>query len=219
MPMILNKNMKIIDISMPLNNQTPIYPGNVPVFVAVHQNMPEFKTKSSAIFFGSQSGTHIDAPAHAILGGKTLDQIPLECLIGKCIVLDFSDSSEESITLEMFKTKIHKLQIEKGDRVIFKTRNSIRGFDKFYPDYIYLSGDAAVFVADMGVVLVGIDALSIKQKGSLDHRPHLALLSKDIPIIEGLNLINVDEGEYEIFCPPLFFTDIDGAPARAILLS
>lgn len=210
--------MKIIDISMPINNDTPIYPGNIPVSVSVHQKIPEDSSRSSGITLGSHTGTHIDAPSHAILGAKKLDEIPLNHFIGKCQVLDFSKINTESVTKEMLLEK----NIQKGDRIILKTQNSIRGLKEFYPDYVYLSGEGAEYLASLDVMLVGIDALSIKQKGSADHRPHLALLSKNIPIIEGLNLRDVEESNkdivYEIFCPPIYLTDIDGAPSRAILI-
>ena len=206
--------MKIIDISLPLNNQTPIYPGNVPVSVSIHHAMPEHATQLSAITFGSHSGTHIDAPAHAITGAPALDKIPLENFVGTCRVLDFSNDLAEGVTQSFLESK----NIKPGERILLKTRNSIRGFKEFYDDYVYLDGDAADYLASLGVQLVGIDALSIKKRGSTDHRPHLSLLSKNIPIVEGLNLSEVAEGEYELYCLPLNFTNIDGAPARAILI-
>lgn len=206
--------MKIIDISLPINNQTPVYPGNVPVDIRIHHAMPEHATQLSSITFGSHTGTHIDAPGHAIQGALFLDKIPLETFIGTCRVLDFSKESNEGVTLEFLKNK----NIKNSERILLKTRNSIRGFETFYDDYVYLDGEGADYLAELGVALVGIDALSIKKRGSNDHRPHLALLSKNIPIIEGLDLSKVVEGEYELFCLPLNFTNIDGAPARAILI-
>ncbi len=206
--------MKIIDISLPLNNQTINYPGNVPLNVSIHHAMPEYATQLSTINMGSHTGTHIDAPAHAMAVAITLDQIPLENFVGACRVLDFSEEIHEAVTKEMLEGK----NVKAGERIILKTRNSIRGFKEFYDDYVYLDGDAADYLGGLGVMLVGIDALSIKKRGSNDHRPHLSLLAKNIPIIEGLDLSQAAEGEYELFCLPLNFTGIDGAPARAILV-
>ncbi|MDE2399528.1 MAG: cyclase family protein [Patescibacteria group bacterium] len=206
--------MKIIDISLPLNNQTPIYPENVPLSVSMHHAMPKYSTQLSAITFGSHTGTHIDAPAHCLVGGLTLDQIPLETLIGPCRVLDFSQNQSECVTQEMLQSK----NVKKGERVLLKTKNSIRGFKEFYKDFVYLDGDGADYLAGLGVLLVGIDSLSIKKSGGPDSRPHTALLSKNIPIIEGLNMSTVIEGEYKLICLPLNFTGIEGAPARAVLI-
>jgi len=206
--------MKIIDISLSLNNQTPVYPGNVPLAVSIHHAIPEHATQLSSITMGSHTGTHVDAPAHAVVGASALDKIPLENFVGPCRVLDFSLEVGDSVTKEMLQSK----NIKRGERVLLKTKNSLRSFKEFYDDYVYLSGDGAEYLASLSSLAVGIDALSIKQRGSSDHRPHTALLSKNIPIIEGLNLTSVSEGEYQLFCLPLNFTGIDGAPARAILI-
>lgn len=206
--------MRIIDISLPLNKETPIYPDNVPLSIHVHHEMPEYATHLSSITFGSHTGTHIDAPAHCIPGGITLEQIPLETFIGVCRVLDFSKEENKCVTLEMIKNK----NIQKDERILLKTRNSIRGFREFYDDYVYLDGDCAEYLANLGVLIVGIDSLSIKKRGGSDTRPHTSLLEKNIPIIEGLDLSKAEEKEYELFCLPLNFTDIEGAPARAVVI-
>ncbi len=215
--------MKIIDISLPLNNQTPTYPGDETIFVKIHQKMPEHSSTSSSIRLGSHTGTHVDAPVHAILGAPTLDAIPLENFIGPCRVLDFSlghsptgEAKElgEAVTKEFLESK----DIKPGERILLKTKNSLRGYAKFYDDFIYLDGDAAEYLAGLHIQLIGIDYLSIKKRGSADNRPHLAFLSKDIPIIEGLNLAQAKEGEYDLYCLPLRLTGIDGAPARAVLI-
>lgn len=206
--------MKIIDISLPLNNDTIVYPGDVPLSVSIHKKMPESSSTASSITFGSHTGTHIDAPAHCIEGALTLDKIPLENFIGPCHVLDFSKDEGEAVTMEMLQSK----NIKKGKRILLKTKNSLRGLKEFYDDYIYLDGAAADYLASLDVLLVGIDSLSIKKRSGPDNRPHTALLKKNIPILEGVNLISVSEGDYELICLPLNFTGIDGSPARAVLI-
>lgn len=206
--------MRIIDISLPINNKTPIYPGNVSVSVSHYHKIPEYATAISTITLGSHTGTHIDAPAHAIEGALTLDKVPLNNLVGPCKVFDFSKEKGEMVTLVMLGAK----EIKSGDRILLKTRNSPRGFKEFFDDYVYLGGDAADYLADRGVNLVGIDSLSIKKRGGIDHRPHISLLKKNIPILEGLDLSQVVEGQYDLYALPLNMTEIDGAPARAILV-
>jgi len=207
------ENKKIIDISLPVKTGMTIYPGNAPVLISSWHSIQKGDSSNlSLLSLGSHTGTHIDAPFHGHMEGKTLGQIPLSVFVGKCKVFDF-ESSKEAVTLEDIKSR----QIEKGDRILLRTSNSVRGMDTFYDDYVYLSGEAAEYLAEKEVVLVGIDSLSIKQRGSKDNRPHSALLSKDIPIIEGLNLKDVSSGEYELYCLPLS-VDIDGAPARVVLI-
>lgn len=206
------KFSNIIDISLPLTETTIVYPGNPKI------EIEEIKSESSGstiskIVTGSHNGTHIDAPVHAIPGGKSIDLLPLATFIGPCRVLDCSgdDTCVSKQTLEYHN-------IEEGERILLKTSNSLRGFDTFYPDFVYLSPEGAQYLAEVGVRLVGIDFFSIKQKGSDDNRPHTHLLEKNIPIIEGIDLSKVKPGDYTLVAFPLKFVGIDGAPARVVLL-
>jgi len=203
---------QIIDISLPLHSGTIVYPGNPQI------EIEELKSESSGsviskITFGSHTGTHIDAQKHVVDGGQSIDQIPLETFIGNCRVID--------CTLDEGSVKFQTLQknsIQKGERILLKTSNSGRGFETFYDDYVFVSPEASQFLAEKEVALVGIDYLSIKQRGSKDNTPHTYLLEKNIPIIEGVDLSKVDPGEYFLVILPLKFMNIDGAPARAVLL-
>lgn len=204
--------MKIFDISVPLNEKTVIYPGNVPLEISVHHEMPEHATHLSKIVMGTHTGTHVDAPSHALKEGVSLDQIPLETFVGPCRVIDFT-KSVGSVSVSDLKDA----DVKKGERILAKTANSLIGFEKFRDDYIFLSGDGADYLAELGITLFGIDYFSVKQRGSNDHRPHTSLLAKNIPIIEGLDLSKVPAGEYLLFCLPLKFTGVEGGPARVIL--
>lgn len=205
--------MKIYDISLPLDEKTVIYPGNAELEIRAHHEMPEHATHLSKITFGSHTGTHVDAPCHAVIGGKMLDEISLETFVGPCRVLDCTESVG-SVGSEILK----KNGVKKGERILVKTQNSLRSFEKFYDDYIYLDGDAADYLAYLGITLFGIDYFSVKQRGSADQRPHTSLLSKNIPIIEGLDLSQVPAGNYTLVCLPLKFIGLEAAPARIVLL-
>ncbi|MEY2703908.1 MAG: hypothetical protein RLY43_2547 [Bacteroidota bacterium] len=203
---------KIIDISLPLSESTVVYPNNVPLKIETHAHMPESTTHLSKITMGTHTGSHIDAPMHAVIGAPTLDEIPLETFVGICRVVDATHCGPgESVKKEDIG------EVKLGDRILIKTSNSIRGFENFYDDYVYLDGDAADWLAEMKVGLVGIDYLSIKQRGSKDQRPHTSLLENNIPIIEGINLNHVGPGYYELICLPLKFIGVEGGPARIIL--
>ncbi|MBI2051674.1 cyclase family protein [Candidatus Roizmanbacteria bacterium] len=201
----------IIDLSLPLNSKTVIYPSNPEM--TVESLKSESGNFLSKITFGSHTGTHIDAPSHSVRGGKSIDQIDLERFIGPCRVIDCT-ASKVSISLEDVKRSRPK----KEERLLFKTSNSKRGFEIFYEDFVFLSPEAAAYLATSEVALVGIDSLSIKQKGSPDNTPHTALLSKGIPILEGIDLSQVSPGDYYLIVLPLRFTGLDGSPARAVLL-
>ena len=202
--------MKIFDISIDIKPGMIIYPNNPEVKFTLHQGQT---TRHTDMSMGTHTGTHIDAPFHAVDGAPTIDQLDPEIFHGKVRVFDVSGCGA-AVKI----SDIEKYNIQKGERVMFKTSNSARGFDTFYEDYIYLDGDAADYLAEIGVKLVAIDYLSIKQKGSPDTRPHDSLLSRNIPIIEAVNLKDVDEGEYILSALPLKLIGLDGSPCRAILI-
>ncbi len=203
---------RIIDISLPLSETTPLYPGNPSIEL---ETFTSGATGSilTKISFGSHTGTHIDAPRHIYPKNPGIDEVPLNVLVGLCKVVDLTKCGKV-----IDQKDLKRLEIEKNERILVKTKNSIRGFGAFYDDYIYLSGNAAEYLAQLGIMLFGIDALSVKQRGSKDNTPHIALLERNIPIIEGLNLEHVEEGEYFLVILPLKFIGLDASPARAVLL-
>jgi len=221
--MSLFTNKEIIDISLTVDNNTVVYPGNVPVGIEVHNQMPEDSSHLSKVTFGTHTATHVDAPKHCVIGGKTLDQLPLDHFVGECIVVDASHrAGGEAAQIEDLAATLEALEKTEADlkdaRVLFKTSNSDRGFDEFYDDFVYVDGDLADYLASQEVALVGIDYLSIKQRGSSDHRPHDSLLEVDIPILEGINMKEVEEGVYDLICLPMKLGGVEGGPVRAVLV-
>ncbi|TSC75542.1 MAG: arylformamidase [Parcubacteria group bacterium Gr01-1014_30] len=204
------KIKKIIDISLPLSEGMVVYPNNPRISIETRKGQTSTLSK---IDFGSHTGTHVDAPKHVFDNGKGVDKIELEKLIGECRVLDMT-KVKESVKIADFK----KANIKKEERILVKTKNSQRGFTKFYKDYVYLDGEAAEFLAKKGISLFGIDYLSVKKRGGADLRPHTSLLKKGIVIFEGLDLSKMKPGKYFFIGLPLRFVGLDGSPARAVLL-
>lgn len=205
---------EIIDISLTIEPKMLVYPGNPEVSIEKAQDIDcGASSNVSKITLGSHTGTHIDAPLHCIQGAKSITDLPLEHFFGPCKVFD-ATNEKESISLEFVKSK----KITEGDRVLFKTKNSEIGFKEFRNDFVFLSGDASEYLANLDVALVGIDYLSIKQKGSSDNRPHTEFLSRSIPILEGIDLKNVEEGEYLLSAFPLKIEGCDGGLTRAVLI-
>ncbi len=199
----------IIDVSLPIYEGMISYPNNPPFKVK------PLKTKTtfiSELNMSSHTGTHIDVPRHVFEDGIGVDKINLDQLIGPCRVLDMTHCEISIQTGDLVKENI-----QEGERILVKTKNSLRGFKEFFPDYVYLDGDAAEFLARKKISIFGIDSLSIKQTGSDDTRPHTELLKNNIIIIEGLDLSDVIPEEYNLFCLPLNLVGLDGTPARVIL--
>jgi len=203
--------MEIIDISLPLFDGMSVYPGTSETKIESVKSGSGTSVLSE-IHMTSHAGTHVDAPAHAVEGGEPLSKLPLDTFYGPARVLDLT-GCEESVQVADLEAK----GVMHGERILMKTKNSTRPSDEFQDDFIYLSPDGAEYLAQLGVKLVGIDALSIKQRGAKDNTSHTALLGRGIPIIEGLNLQAVEEGEYILIALPIALQG-DGAPARAVLI-
>ena len=207
---------RIYDISMPVRSGGLVYPGNPEIRVELQQAISRGAGANvSSIQFGSHTATHVDAPRHFSDTGATVDQLPLDLLLGPALVVRFDDTVK-AIT----RKDLERKGIEGNTRVLFATRNSRlqRTSNEFVPDYTYVAPDAAEFLVATGVKLVGVDYLSVEQFHSGHHRTHHTLLDNSVIIIEGLQLSDVPEGKYELVCLPLRIAGCDGAPARAILI-
>jgi arylformamidase len=198
--------MRIFDVSMTIKSGMVVYPGN-----------PKVKLtrlgKVSKIEMGSHAGTHVDTPRHALETDEGLEAFEFEQLLGECRVVD-ATHVKEGVEL----SDVEKLNLKAREKILFKTKNSVRGLSTWRDDYIYLSGDAADYLAFQKVQLVGIDGLSIKQRGSSDVRAHTKLLANGIAIIEGLDLSKIDAGKYTLIAVPLKLYKADGAPCRVLLI-
>jgi arylformamidase len=204
--------MKIFDISMPVENGMPVYPGDPKVKIVKIKTFQKNGVIVSKITMGLHAGTHIDAPRHYLPDGKTIDQIPLECLTGKAVVCDLS-SVEDCIKAK----DLRKFAIDEGDIIFLKTKNS-QTRENAPKNQICLNEDGADYLIEKEIKAVGIDCLSIERFDSSDARIHKKLLGREIPIIEGLVLGNVDGGRYLTHCAPLKIIDAEASPARCVLV-
>ena len=207
--------MKIYDITVPIHAQMPVYEGDPGVKIDAWSAFAKGDSSNvSMLNFGAHTGTHVDAPAHFIEGARKIDALSLEVLIGPARVIRVPDDLTE-ITPEF----LQGCDLSGVERVIFHTRNSAFWNEGFRKDFTHLLPQAAQMLVDRGVKLVGIDYLSIEKFHSGHHQTHLTLLSNNVVIVEGLILLDVPEGVYELICLPLKIADGsgDGSPARAVL--
>jgi len=185
-------------------------------------------------------GTHIDAPIHFSEKGQSVDEIPLEKLIGNAIKIDISikalNNADYLITIEDFKeweTK-EKTKIPIGSIVLLQT-----GFSKFYPDKIKylgtdqrgenavkelhfpgLSAKAAKWLVEYrNINAIGIDTPSIDYGQSEYFKSHVILLSQNIPVFENLtNLDKLPTYGFEIIALPMKIQGGSGAPLRIVAI-
>jgi arylformamidase len=203
----------IIDISLPIGPETPVWPGDPPVLVeAVARVADGDPADVSRLALGTHTGTHVDPPAHFLPGTTTVDALPLDVLIGPAVVAGLPAGPIDGAALESAALA------EGSTRVLLKTG----------ADAGALTPDGARWLVERGVLLVGADTLSIEPAGD---RPgvrgcppeerypvHRILLGAGVVIVEGLDLSAVAPGPYQLVCLPLRIAGGDGAPARAVLI-
>jgi len=209
--------VKIVDLTLPLSDRIPSWPDSSGFKLIWTKTIEKGSDNNNSQFIcDSHAGTHIDAPYHFIDNGKSVDQIPVDTLVGSCRVISMLDVP--CIDVDALEALQLKDDIQ---RLLFKTENSkqwLTGHAHFKENYVYLTESAARWLAAREFLLVGIDYLSI---GSYRDgiSVHQCLLEAGIVIIEGLNLSMVEEGEYELICLPLKTEGAEAAPVRAILRS
>lgn len=207
--------MRIYDVSVPLCEGMPAYPGDPGAkIMPVKQRAKGDAFNLSQLTLGSHTGTHIDAPRHFLEEGVTVDRLPWSALLGEALVCHLP-VAEAITTAELTSAGIP----ERINRIIFKTRNSeLWSSPRFRRDFVYLSPDAADWLLGRGVELVGIDYLSLERFGAPKAEVHLKLLGAGVVLLEGLDLSEVPAGRYTLLCLPLRVEGCDGAPARVLLL-
>ena len=205
---------RIYDVSVPIHNGGFVYPGNPEIKIESQQSIAKGAGANvSSLAFGSHTGTHVDAAKHFFDNGQTIDQIPLEILMGRAILLAFDDE-----LMSIGAAELQAQDIGDHTRVLLRTRNSaLLTRPDFVRNYTYLAPDGAAYLVSRGVKLVGVDYLSIEQFRSGHHLTHRTLLQQDVVIVEGLDLSAPPPGEYSLACLPLRLAGLDGAPARAVL--
>jgi len=205
--------MKLIDVSVPLDARLPTYPGNTPFSLEPSQSIARGDHANvSTIQSSVHAGTHVDAPRHFLPDGAGVDALPLELLCGRTRVIEVT--TRKGITPD----DLAGFDLSEDIRVLLKTHNSrMWGSPEFHTDFIGVTGAAAQYFVDRGVKLLGIDYLSIEVFRTPGAPAHHALLSAGVIVVEGLNLVDVEPGVYDMFCLPLRLVGSDGAPARVIL--
>lgn len=208
--------MRIYDITLTLSDEIPSWPGDPKFFMERFDKIEAGDNTNTTRFeMSAHTGTHVDAPYHFINHGKGVDQLSLKILTGRVYVLHLPEVNV-----------VTAADLEKADipprtrRLLIRTRNSeywAKGVKEFQTDFVGLTADAAEYLVKRGVKLVGVDYLSVapyKQS-----RPtHEILLRANVIIVEGLNLAEVAQGRYMLYCLPLKLKGADGAPARVILI-
>lgn len=212
----------VIDITRTLGVDTLTWPGDRPHVIRPAGSARAWSSPEAAgapapldgpeLELGAHSGTHLDAPAHFITGGATIDQIPPARFVCAAVVIEVPGQRL------LPAGAIADSDLRAGDAVLFKTDNAELPRDRFYPEYASLGPELAQELVRLKVNLVGVDYLSVDPGDSADYPAHHALLGAGVLLLEDCDLREVAPGRYRLICLPLRIAGTDAAPCRALLL-
>lgn len=196
----------IIDLSVPINEQTPVYPGDPSTKVEPAGVLAKDGYNDHYISLGTHVGTHIDAPLHMLEGGLSLDKLPVEQFVGNGQLVEVTGGDFDSVK---------QADIKAGDIVLFRTGMSDNYHDPIYfEDYPAMSEEVASFLVEAKVKMVGVDTCSVDNQNGFPI--HKILLAGNVLIIENLtNLKQLTGKNFKVYALPLNL-QIDGSPARVI---
>lgn len=205
-----------IDVSVPLHPGLPTWPGDPPLALERASAMERGDAANvTRLATGAHVGTHVDAPLHFLAGGRPVDGLPLDALVGPARVVELPGRRA------IGEAELAPLGIGRGERLLLRTDNSAgRWFEEpFRADFVHLRPDAARHLAARGVALLGVDYLSVggfadAGENALTHR---ILLEAGVVVLEGLFLGAVTAGRHDLVALPLRIAGADGAPARALV--
>ncbi|MFV0503174.1 MAG: cyclase family protein [Lachnospirales bacterium] len=202
-------NQKIYDVSTEITEDMQVYKNKDskrPRFENI-DNYEIGNHYASYLHIDCHAGTHVDAPLHMIENAKDLSYLKLENLIREVKVYEINSDL-------ICKEDLINIDIQEGDFILFKTRNS--EVNEFKLDYCALHSSGAEYLADKKICGVGVDALSVG-RGDDNLLTHKTLMEEEIIIIEGLRLKDVQEGTYNMIALPLKINTLEGCPMRVIL--
>ncbi len=211
-------NMKLIDLSHPLFDSMPVYPGTEsPVFETVATVSHEGYSEKRITLF-SHTGTHLDAPSHILSQGLSLDRLSVDHFAGSASVLDFSSDSQRSIEIDDLAP--YRYLIQRSDFVLIHTGWSRHwGHANYNTGYPALSESAADWICGFGLKGLGVDAISVDPPQAPGLPVHRRLLEQQMIIVENLNrLQDLPQSGFIFFALPLRIQDGDGSPVRAVAM-
>jgi arylformamidase len=209
--------MPIYDISLTISSEIPVWPGDP----GVQLTQVSFMDKGDVcnvtnLALGVHAGTHVDAPHHFLNDHRTVESLRLDVLVGPAYVVSLGE--EVDIISEEVLSSV---DIPSGvERLLIKTRNSAlwgKDVKEFVKEFVAIREDGARWLVQKGIRLVGVDYLSVAPYGN-GTPTHRVLLESGIIALEGLNLHEITQGYYDLYCLPLKLLNSDGAPSRAILI-
>lgn len=225
--------MQLVDLSRTIEHRTPAHPSHPPVIVTVwndHSEVKkagntEFTSKSLTLSMSDHSATHVDAPCHfsSSSDAVSIDKVPLENFYTEAICLDLSHVAlKHEITVAEMEAalKVSGEEIQKGDTVLIHMGVNDRLFGKpgYLHDFPGLHVEAVHWLADKGIIMFGVEAISPAPEGEPNFKAHIACAQRGITHMEGLMNLDklLEQGRFRFIGFPLKIKDGTGSPIRAV---
>jgi arylformamidase len=211
------ERIAVHDISVTLGIEAATYPGDVPFERVVQSTLAQGASfELSNLTMSAHAGTHIDAPAHVVAGGRTLDGYPASAFVLPALRADVAGAAI------VRPEHLASVRLQNGKALLLRTDNSRAGRSRspiYTERYVSIAPAAAVCCVTLGAMLVGIDYLSVDAADDATLAAHHILLEAGVLILEGIDLSQVQPGRYLLVCLPLKMVHAEASPVRAVLLS
>ena len=212
--------MKIIDLTHPIAENMPMYPGTESPKFHVICNHKDYGFAETQISMYSHTGTHIDAPSHIYANGLTLDKYPIEQFIGNALVIDCRNlKNGEKISMQLLAHK-GKVLFE-AEFILFLTgQSALWGTSNYFGEFPILSNEVVEWINQRKLKGIGIDTPSFDAVTVAELHNHRAVLKTNNTIlIENLHkLEEIGDGIFTLYALPLNTVNADGAPARVVAI-
>ncbi len=209
--------MRVVDCSHHYDNAMPLMEGIAPPAFTELATVERDGYAMSRYAFTNHSGTHIDAPAHQIEGGATLDEIPLTRLVTDAVVLDVRSHAPGPVGLGDLGARI--ADVRPDDLVLFCSGNDRNwGTDAYWKEWCYPDAEASRALIERGVSGVGFDGPSADPIDSVTYELHRIWLSAGRVILENLRSLTELPSRCRIVCAPLKVRNANGGPVRVLAL-
>jgi kynurenine formamidase len=209
--------VKIIDLTQAMANGMPVMPGIMPPQFHDLANVATDGYAMSQYTFVNHTGTHVDAPAHQVAGGATLDDIPLDQLVTNALTIDLSEHAPGPVGVADLADAL--AQVQPGDIVLFRTDNAQNwGTDAYWRGWCYPDAATTRALIERNVSGVGFDGPSADAMDSTDYPLHQLWLGAGKIILENLASLAELPGRCRIVVAPLKVRGANGGPARVLAL-
>ena len=210
--MASERGPRLIDVSPLVSERIGVFPGDTPytreeLWRIAQGDLLDLSRISTTVHLGA----HADAPSHYRLGGPPIDQRPLELYYGPCQVIDAPVARGGRVRPADLRGEV------RAPRVLVRT-GSFPDPEAWNGDFAGLSAELVEYLHARGVRLVGIDTPSIDPQHDKQLESHNAVADRDLAVLEGLRLAEVEPGEYLLAAFPLRLEGADAAPVRAVLI-